>query len=431
MRSIGRIFFAFLILLYPLTAKFVSTTLNVSMVWKFYGDKTIDYADLSLLIPQNSSHQRVIYINISEPYLIKDNKLYFHFENVTSKKIYGNFVVNVDYINYINKLNETTADVNKYLKSSKLVILDSKIGTFSNNFSGDFPSKIISVLDWISNNIEYAKAYTDVNISDIIDTTMPSDWVFTNRKGVCDEFSTLFIAIMRSIGIPARAVSGFAFVDGNWIPHAWAEIYIEPYGWIEVDPTFNEFMNLDAGRIRIGSGVDHSEITDRINITSKTEIKILKLESYSEIDIIDSKEFANLSIETVFPYQEQLSNVQPMLINLKNFEKEPIYTKLSVIYPEGVSCNCTTDIFLKSGEEYTHSFILNLPQLSPNVKYTFPLIVLTDYKHQEASFSRIKIEKINSEKDININETTNMKYFIGIFFIAMVGLMIIAILRGW
>jgi hypothetical protein len=56
------------------------------------------------------------------------------------------------------------------------------------------------------------------------------------RKGDCGGFSSLFVALCRASGIPARAVGGFALGQNQW--HVWAEFHISGAGWIPVDPSY-------------------------------------------------------------------------------------------------------------------------------------------------------------------------------------------------
>jgi hypothetical protein len=68
-----------------------------------------------------------------------------------------------------------------------------------------------------------------------------------HSAGDCKAFASAFVVLCRTVGIPARLVVGF--VPGDLDPvkgtsivrdkhgHAWAEIYMEPYGWIAFDPT--------------------------------------------------------------------------------------------------------------------------------------------------------------------------------------------------
>lgn len=74
-----------------------------------------------------------------------------------------------------------------------------------------------------------------------------NQFLFVTHAGYCDQFSTAFIMMMRSLGVPARWVVGYA--PGTWQPryhdyliravdaHSWAQIYVAPYGWIPIDPT--------------------------------------------------------------------------------------------------------------------------------------------------------------------------------------------------
>ena len=75
--------------------------------------------------------------------------------------------------------------------------------------------------------------------------------LFSTRAGFCEHFASAFTALMRSAGIPARVVIGYQ--GGEWVPddswgrgyldvrqrdaHAWSEVWLEPNGWVRVDPT--------------------------------------------------------------------------------------------------------------------------------------------------------------------------------------------------
>lgn len=60
----------------------------------------------------------------------------------------------------------------------------------------------------------------------------------TIREGVgkCDCKTHVFIALCRSMGIPAMKIDEYLYPVG-W--HAWALVYLYPYGWVDVDPTNN------------------------------------------------------------------------------------------------------------------------------------------------------------------------------------------------
>lgn len=73
----------------------------------------------------------------------------------------------------------------------------------------------------------------------------PVDWfLFESREGTCGNFSSAFVLLARSVGIPARVVSGWAIaptrgdqtVYSNQA-HQWAEVAFKDFGWVTFDPT--------------------------------------------------------------------------------------------------------------------------------------------------------------------------------------------------
>lgn len=75
--------------------------------------------------------------------------------------------------------------------------------------------------------------------------------VLQTRRGDCNEATTLFVALARSTGLPARTVAGLLYLDGRFYYHAWAEVYLGD--WIAVDPAFDQFP-ADAAHVRIATG---------------------------------------------------------------------------------------------------------------------------------------------------------------------------------
>jgi transglutaminase-like putative cysteine protease len=81
--------------------------------------------------------------------------------------------------------------------------------------------------------------------------------VLRTKVGDCNEHTALFVAMARSIGIPARIAVGLVFMHGAFYYHAWAEVYItERPGrglWLPVDPTLNQFP-ADTTHLRLARG---------------------------------------------------------------------------------------------------------------------------------------------------------------------------------
>jgi transglutaminase-like putative cysteine protease len=70
--------------------------------------------------------------------------------------------------------------------------------------------------------------------------------VMKNRRGVCQDFTHLQIAMLRSLGLPARYVSGYIYnkvsegqpgLVGADASHAWLSVFCPGFGYIDLDPT--------------------------------------------------------------------------------------------------------------------------------------------------------------------------------------------------
>ena len=82
----------------------------------------------------------------------------------------------------------------------------------------------------------------------VTDATTPVDRVFEIRAGVCQDLAHVGIAAMRSLGLPARYVSGYLLTQpppgtarllGADASHAWFSVWAPPFGWVDLDPTNN------------------------------------------------------------------------------------------------------------------------------------------------------------------------------------------------
>lgn len=99
----------------------------------------------------------------------------------------------------------------------------------------------------------------------------PIDEVLAKREGVCQDFAHLMIGAVRSLGLPARYVSGYlrtyskdntditpALVGAD-ASHAWVSVYCGGLGWLDFDPT-NNTMPADA-HITIAWGRDYDDVS--------------------------------------------------------------------------------------------------------------------------------------------------------------------------
>jgi transglutaminase-like putative cysteine protease len=92
----------------------------------------------------------------------------------------------------------------------------------------------------------------------------PIDQALVERKGVCQDFSHIMIALVRPLGIPCRYVSGYLFHrgddqgSGEDATHAWVEALLPGLGWIGFDPTNHTVAG--ERHIRVAVGRDYADV---------------------------------------------------------------------------------------------------------------------------------------------------------------------------
>jgi transglutaminase-like putative cysteine protease len=105
---------------------------------------------------------------------------------------------------------------------------------------------------------------------DSVATTVatPLEEVWEKRRGVCQDFAHLAIACLRSLGLPARYVSGYLRtvrsagkeqLVGADASHAWLSVFCPSVGWVEFDPT-NNLMPAEE-HITVAYGRDFSDVS--------------------------------------------------------------------------------------------------------------------------------------------------------------------------
>jgi len=73
-------------------------------------------------------------------------------------------------------------------------------------------------------------------------------------RGACQDYADLYVALCRAVGVPARLIYGIRYnteEHGDLISrrnvtdkhHVWTEVYLEPYQWVPVEPTYSYTLN--------------------------------------------------------------------------------------------------------------------------------------------------------------------------------------------
>ncbi len=113
----------------------------------------------------------------------------------------------------------------------------------------------VAITAHIYKNFKYVSASTHVH-------THTSE-VLSTRRGVCQDFAQVMIAICRSLKIPARYVSGYLYngpadqLLGAQASHAWVEVFLPEHGWRGLDPTNNR--QPDENYVKLAHGRDYSD----------------------------------------------------------------------------------------------------------------------------------------------------------------------------
>lgn len=112
--------------------------------------------------------------------------------------------------------------------------------------SCDALEKAISLCDAVHAYMTYVPGATTVNTT--------AQEAFHLRRGVCQDYAHILIALLRSIGIPARYVCGYLVGEGA--THAWVECFHNGV-WRGLDPSNNRLLSY--GCIKVAHGRDSAD----------------------------------------------------------------------------------------------------------------------------------------------------------------------------
>lgn len=117
---------------------------------------------------------------------------------------------------------------------------------------------VLKIGKWVHQKIAY-----------VIADTPSARLAFETKKGDCGPHSTLMVAMLRAVHIPARLVGGLVYTPtfgGSFGQHAWVEVHMGELGWLAIDPTTGEFEQLSATHIKLFEGLG-GVLPQSINVT--------------------------------------------------------------------------------------------------------------------------------------------------------------------
>lgn len=194
------------------------------------------------------------------------------------------------------------ADWTGFLQPDRLVPVDGQIAELSRQQTAGATTaveKARKIYDYVVATLHYDHQGTGWGRGDAI-------WACTAKHGNCTDFHSLFIAMARAAGVPARFEIGFPLpvsAHEGVIPsyHCWAEFYADAVGWIPIDaseawknPAKHDYFfgATDANRVMFSLGrdirLDPAQAGDPLNYF---------VYPYAEVD---GKPFANLKSDLSF-----------------------------------------------------------------------------------------------------------------------------------
>ncbi len=158
------------------------------------------------------------------------------------------------------------ADLNEFLQPTPLVQSDDK----------KIKDRAARILANEKKALEAAKklnewVYASIQKKPVV--SIPSALeVLNQRIGDCNEHTTLYTALARAAGIPARMAAGIVYMRDGFYYHAWPEVWLGQ--WTAVDPTFNQFP-ADATHIRFVTG-NLDRQSDILKLVGKLKVEVLE-----------------------------------------------------------------------------------------------------------------------------------------------------------
>ncbi|MFZ2726032.1 MAG: transglutaminase family protein [Methylococcaceae bacterium] len=144
-----------------------------------------------------------------------------------------------------------------YLRHTHLTACDGALGEFARAFkvqSGAFnESNIVMMMQ----TIVHAVTYQGDKLANRMNTAAKA---FVIGASTSRDYAHIFIACCRSLGIPARYVSGYLFLktDNTMVAHNWADVWLgDTLGWQSFDVANGQRAN--GVHVRLATGLDYRD----------------------------------------------------------------------------------------------------------------------------------------------------------------------------
>ncbi len=380
--------------------------------------------------PRDSFNQKVLELDIEPESEVEDDAIKFEWKEPDEKKIDFGFNVKIETYNKLvevkNKIDFPIKDLDNdiviYTKPSDTIDSGNEdiIRLASELVEGedDLYRAVFKLGDWVKDNIEYDLSTLTASVS------QKASWVLDNREGVCDELTSLFIALSRAVGVPAKFVSGVAYTDSElfeekWGAHGWAEVYFPGYGWIPFDVTYGELGFIDAGHIKMKESVDSATTSTQYEwVGRNVDLKTKGLEIGARLKGKKGRLSSFIEIEVDAVKKEVgFGSYNLIEANVRNLKDYYVSTELYFSKSEHIEIigDFKKRILLGPKEEKQVFWIVKVSDgLKRNFIYTFPFVVVSlrnssggasfESERRDIIFSLEEIEGILKDREEEVEK---------------------------
>lgn len=360
--------------------------INMSGELRIVGDNAdVKWMTFEMNIPVDDQNQGVDATS-NQRYNINSNEneslFILEWQNPSDRVIYYNINIRVKRDSFSVPITSNQRGHNPgYLKVGELTQCNAEIKSKAQQLSEGADNDLIiigTIAQWVHKNIEY-----DLGLSGEI---KPDQWIFENRRGTCVEFSTLFISMCRSLGIPARSVSGLSYGGDKWEAHSWAEVFLGER-WVPVDPTNNQVGFVDGAHITYSRALEDAEIKYRVSWRGSNILNVSRSESrvVKFIEIRPSEKLIDIDIDFNSDNKEITKKDVNITANLISLSNSHIIGSIRIITPRGIIVDEKEKLFyLEPNGKSKVKWTAELENISFGYIYKYPIYVNSVFPYSKS-----------------------------------------------
>lgn len=354
-------------------------------------DYDIKSINVNLFIfPEDNWQQNVLKLETSPQAEQSSGNILFKWSDISTTKL--NFQVNTD-VKVKNKvfpirnkilfpIQNLPEELKQWTKPTEKVNSDDGriIRLASDIVEGedDLFKVVFKIANFTKNHINY-----DLKFAGEVKSAL---WILNNKNGVCGDFSSLFMALIRALNIPIKYVVGVAYTNfenaNEFVPHAWTEVYFPDVGWIPFDPTYGEYGYIDTSHVKLKEYIDVDNPSVHYEWSGKNfDVNIEKLQFNGKVMQETGTYNKPYSIETNIEADKiDIGSYQLIKTKFKNSKDYYIADQVYLFVPPELKIlnNPNKALLLEPNQEKTLFWLLQVdPELSQGYTYTFPVTIKT------------------------------------------------------